>query len=95
MDNFSTLFENEDPLFVNFLKGLFCYDPKKRLTPATALVHPFLFPISYDLFFSFGEDRIEQEEEKENLRKNFEMNTRKLRDQFQLDISKLQEEFEN
>jgi len=94
-NTFSKFFENVDPDFFDFLKRLLCYNPKERLTPASALVHPFLFPVSYDLFFSFGEDRVELEEEKESLRKSFELNTRKLRDQFQLDISKIQEEFEN
>lgn len=34
--------QTKDPSFVDFLQGLLCYDPNKRLTPEQALVHPFL-----------------------------------------------------
>jgi len=36
------LVQTKDEVFLSFLEGCLCWDPHKRLTPETALLHPFI-----------------------------------------------------
>ncbi len=96
------LLSRESPHFYEFISGMLTWDPSKRLTPAQALTHPFLFPQSYDLFNCFSgfqkenkEELIKEEAEKEKkvlmdqLKKEQTQNAERIK---QYELEKIQRE---